>query len=114
MFTQTLTLSDSIAASLADVARRVLRSLVVVHNGRQGAGAGVAWRPGGYIVTNNHVVAHGRRFGISLPDGGELPARILATDAEIDLALLKVDNGGACRSARLRAWASTVGARPAT
>jgi serine protease Do len=91
MFTQTLTLSDSIAASLADVARRVLRSLVVVHNGRQGAGAGVAWRAGGYVITNNHVLAHGRHFAVSLPGGEDLPARILAKDPEIDLALLQVE-----------------------
>jgi len=36
--------SDQIADALSEVNQRVQRSLVVVHNGRQGAGAGVVWR----------------------------------------------------------------------
>lgn len=85
-----LELSDSIASALADVAQRVQRSLVVVHNGRHGAGAGVVWRSDGHIITNHHVVARGR-IAVTLPDGRELPARLVADEPEIDLALLKVD-----------------------
>jgi len=84
-------LSDQIANALAEVAQRVQRSLVVVHNGRHGAGAGVVWRKGGYIVTNHHVVARGR-VTASLPEGGELPARVVAKEPELDLALLQVES----------------------
>lgn len=86
-------LSDRIADALAEVAQRVQRSLVVVHNGRHGAGAGVIWRQGGYIVTNYHVIAHGR-VGATLPDGGELTARVVAKEPELDLALLQVEHSG--------------------
>ena len=104
--------SDQIADALAEVNQRVQRSLVVVQNGGMGAGAGVIWRQGGYIVTNHHVIAShrdfhfpgaGRRGGrraaantytVTLPDGRELPARVVAREPELDLALLQVEAQG--------------------
>jgi serine protease Do len=82
--------------AMADVLQRVQRSLVVVHNGRHGAGAGVVWRLGGYIVTNHHVVAGRSLFArpqvrVSLPDGSEHPARLVNRAPEIDLALLQIE-----------------------
>jgi serine protease Do len=103
----TLPLTAAVAASLADVVQRVQRSLVVVHDGKRGAGAGVIWQTGGYIVTNHHVVASmgrpnwpvpwGRpaarmaQVNVSLPDGRDLPASLVGEDPEIDIALLRVD-----------------------
>jgi serine protease Do len=85
--------SNLLAEAMAGVVQRVQRSLVVVHNGRHGAGAGVIWRTGGLIVTNFHVVARGRpRIGLS--NGIDLPARLIAQDPNIDLALLKVELSG--------------------
>jgi len=101
-------LSDDITRSLASTAERVQRSLVVVQNGHQGAGAGVIWRSTGYIVTNYHVVAQPRgffggrhrsgnsrvstgAFSVTLPDGRAVPAQLVAEQPELDLALLKVD-----------------------
>jgi serine protease Do len=83
-------LSDSLTRELSGANNRLQRSVVVVHNGRRGAGAGVIWRAGGYIVTNHHVIAGGK-IRVSLPDGSELPARLVAQDPEIDLALLQVE-----------------------
>lgn len=85
-----LELTTDIAAALSTVAQRVQRSLVVVHNGRFGAGAGVAWRLGGYIVTNHHVVARGR-LRVTLPDGSTTSAALVAQEPQLDLALLRVD-----------------------
>jgi serine protease Do len=75
--------------SMAEVARRVQRSLVVVHNGRRGAGAGVVWREGGYIITNYHVIAHGKP-AVFLSDSSEHPVRVVAQAPELDLALLQI------------------------
>lgn len=86
-------LTPEIDAALADVVQRVLRSLVVVHNGKRGSGAGIVWRAGGYIVTNYHVIAHGQPH-VDLPGGVELPARLVAQRPEIDLALLQVEAPG--------------------
>ncbi len=86
-------LTPEIDAALVAVVQRVLRSLVVVHNGKHGAGAGIVWRAGGYIVTNYHVIARGRPY-VDLPDGIELPARLVAERPEFDLALLQVEAPG--------------------
>jgi serine protease Do len=80
--------------ALASVVANVRRSLVHVSNGgqggRSGGGAGTIWHPSGLIVTNAHVVRH-RSPQITLADGRTLPARVLARDERVDLAVLKVD-----------------------
>jgi len=94
-------LTTSLAEATSNVVRRVQRSLVVLHNGRQGVGAGIIWsnnnpnRPSGrtLILTNYHVIAHGQRLRAELEDGVEYPARLLAQAPEFDLALLEIDQG---------------------
>jgi serine protease Do len=76
---------------LADLARRVQRSLVVVQNGH-GAGAGIIWQRDGVILTNHHVVP-ARRAHVKLDDGREFPAQIVGRAAEIDLAVLRIEAG---------------------
>lgn len=95
-------LAGQLAEALAAVAQRALRSLVVVRNGRFGAGAGVIWRAGGYMVTNSHVIAQGRVrvFGL---DGREYPTRLVAQEPACDLALLQAEVPGARDGALLPA-----------
>lgn len=57
------------------------------------AGAGSIWHSDGLIVTNAHV-AGGRALEVTLPDGRELPARLLAHDRSLGLAALSVDADG--------------------
>ena len=87
-------LPGALTDAAEEVVRRVQRSLVVLHNGRHGVGAGVIWgrngSAGAYILTNYHVVAHGRQVRAALDNGSEIPARLVATDEEIDLALLQI------------------------
>jgi len=80
-------LTDELSAAV----QRVQRSLVVVQDGRRGAGSGIVWQPG-LVLTNNHVVAHAHAMRVILPDGGELSAHIVAKDSEIDLAILQIDD----------------------
>jgi S1-C subfamily serine protease len=77
---------------LSDVIAHVRLGLVEIQNGRRGVGAGTIWHPEGLIVTNAHVAA-ARRDGlrVTLADGRSLSARLLARDADLDLAALKVD-----------------------
>ncbi len=90
-------LSFTLADEMAALAASLQRSLVVLHNGRAGVGAGVIWKRDGWVVTNHHVVAAGRRhrahsdLRVELFDGREYPVRVAAQDEEIDLALLQVD-----------------------
>lgn len=81
---------EQLDTDLAAVAEQARCSLVEVHNGRRGHGAGTIWHPSGLIVTNAHVVSSGR-VGVALPDGRDLPAKIIAQDERRDLAALTVD-----------------------
>lgn len=57
----------------------------------QSAGSGVVVDAGqGYIVTNNHVVARADEITVTLSDGRVLDAELVGTDAQVDLAVLKV------------------------
>lgn len=69
---------------------KVSRSLVKVGNDRNGAGAGIVLHADGLILMNAHVV-HPGYIEVTLPDQRKLPARILASDPELDLAALAVD-----------------------
>jgi serine protease Do len=63
----------------------------------QGVGSGVIVSAEGHIITNHHVVAaEGRRqtLRVRLANGHEYPATVEGTDAETDLALLKIDPKG--------------------
>ena len=44
----------------------------------------------GYVVTNNHVVANGLSFEVTTESGKTYQAKVVGTDPQTDLALLKV------------------------
>ncbi len=54
-------------------------------------GSGIIIDASGYILTNNHVVADADIITIKFADETELPAEIVGTDPETDVALIKVD-----------------------
>lgn len=83
-------LGHNLTEAFAGVFERAKRSLVIVQNGRRGAGAGVIWRPGGIVVTNYHVIQRGKPK-ISLLEGGDYRANVLARAKDIDLAILRVE-----------------------
>ena len=76
---------------------------------QRSTGSGVVLSADGYIVTNAHVVEGGRRFVVVLPRpvapdvpgrsalapvSQELPATLVGTDRETDLAVLKLEQTG--------------------
>ncbi|MDQ1258210.1 MAG: serine protease DegQ, partial [Pseudomonadota bacterium] len=56
-----------------------------------GLGSGVIVSPDGYILTNNHVVEGADEIDVTLSDSRRARARIVGTDPETDLAILKVE-----------------------
>jgi len=97
--------------SIADVAERVLPSVVtvsttVVQHQQQGMfpffgggggerqasgiGSGVIVSADGYILTNNHVVAEAKEIKVTVSDKREFDATVVGTDPKSDLAVIKI------------------------
>jgi serine protease Do len=58
-----------------------------------GAGSGIVISSDGYIVTNNHVVEDANKVTVTLSDGRTFDATIVGTDAQTDVAVVKIDAG---------------------
>jgi serine protease DegQ len=56
-------------------------------------GSGVVVSTSGYILTNHHVVETADEVRVALSDGRTFEARLVGTDPESDLAVLKVNAG---------------------
>lgn len=61
---------------------------------QQSLGSGVLVRKDGIIVTNNHVVNGADEWRVVLADRREFEAKLLLSDKQADLAVLKIDTGG--------------------
>ncbi len=56
-----------------------------------GLGSGVIVSPEGYILTNNHVVEGADEIEVTLTDSRRARARVIGTDPDTDLAILKIE-----------------------
>ncbi|WP_420854790.1 DegQ family serine endoprotease [Salipiger pentaromativorans] len=80
-------------------------------------GSGFVISEDGYIVTNNHVIDGADEIEIEFFEGFTLPAKLVGTDPNTDIALLKVDadeplkfvNFGDSDQARVGDWVMAMG-----
>ena len=56
-----------------------------------GLGSGVIVSTSGYLLTNNHVVEGADDIEVALNDGRSAKARVVGTDPETDIAVLKIE-----------------------
>lgn len=56
-----------------------------------GLGSGVIVSPQGYLLTNNHVVEGADDIEVQLLDGRQATAKVIGTDPETDVAVLKIE-----------------------
>ena len=54
-------------------------------------GSGFIWDTNGDIVTNNHVIDGADKIEVTFSDGTIVPATVVGTDPDSDLAVIKVD-----------------------
>ena len=59
---------------------------------QKGQGSGVIVRSDGFILTNNHVVEGADIVTVEMSDGAKIDAKIVGTDPETDLAVLKIES----------------------
>jgi serine protease DegQ len=74
-----------------------------------GLGSGVIATRDGYVLTNNHVVQAAEEIAVALADGRQFQAKVIGTDPETDLALLRIDAAGLPAVTFGRAEALAVG-----
>ncbi|MDO4572037.1 MAG: trypsin-like peptidase domain-containing protein, partial [Clostridia bacterium] len=71
----------------------------LVINGREqlqvyGSGSGFIVSSSGYILTNAHVIEDASVVAIRFSDGEEVDAKVIGSDAETDVAVLKIERSG--------------------
>jgi serine protease Do len=83
----------------------------------RGAGSGFIIDADGSILTNHHVVDRAERITVKLSDGRTLRAKLIGSDPDTDIALIKVDgqNGlpvaplGDSSTLRMGEWVCAIG-----
>ncbi|MDO4378738.1 MAG: trypsin-like peptidase domain-containing protein [Erysipelotrichia bacterium] len=57
----------------------------------EGAGSGVIYSTDGYIITNNHVIEKATSIKVTLTNGEQYDAELIATDNVSDIAVIKIN-----------------------
>ena len=84
---------------------------------RRGTGSGVIIESDGHILTNSHVIERAERIIVKLADGRTLKARVIGSDPDTDIALIKVDGAtpfpaaplGDSSTLRVGEWVCAIG-----
>src|SRR5579871_2793765 len=83
----------------------------------RGTGSGFIIDADGSILTNNHVVDRAERIIVKMADGRTMRARVVGTDPDTDIALIKVDGQsglpvaplGDSSTLRMGEWVCAIG-----
>lgn len=88
-------LLDSYSRTIAAVVNRVAPTVVNIRvlSGERGPGGGSGFiiARDGFILTNSHVVSGAHELEVTLHDSRVFAARLIGTDPETDLAVIRID-----------------------
>lgn len=107
-----LTNGEQKAMSVVDIAKEVGPAVVGITNTsqvqsffgiseQQSTGSGVVINQEGYIVTNNHVVENAKDLSVQMNTGETYSAKLIGTDPQTDLAVIKIEPKEALTVAKL-------------
>lgn len=98
------TVSQSSKGTVAGVAAALSPTIVEIgatSTAYQSTGSGVVITSDGEIVTNNHVIAGASQIKVTLSTGKTYTADVVGTDADKDLALIKLQGASGLKTATL-------------
>lgn len=93
----TLNNAPELTLSYQAIYTKVIPSIVSIQSYDSGGaytGTGVIMTEDGYVITNHHVIAGCSSVDVVLSDGTRYEAKLAGTDAESDLAVLKINASG--------------------
>ncbi|GAA0333226.1 S1C family serine protease [Streptomyces blastmyceticus] len=96
--------ASSKTSGVSAVAKAVSPSIVEIKattTSGESTGSGVIITSNGEIVTNNHVVSGADSVKVSFSDGSSKTAKVVGTDPDKDLALIKVNGASGLKAASL-------------
>ncbi|MFI9212858.1 S1C family serine protease [Streptomyces sp. NPDC053253] len=96
--------SASSVGTVAGVAQAVSPSIVEISassNSGKSTGSGVVITSDGEIITNNHVISGASQITVQLSNGKSYEADVVGTDADKDLALIKLKGASGLKAASL-------------
>ncbi|MFD9929777.1 S1C family serine protease [[Kitasatospora] papulosa] len=98
------TVSQSSAGTVSGVAAAVSPAIVEISatsSSGEATGSGVVITADGEIVTNNHVISGASKIEVALSTGKTYTADVVGTDADKDLALIKLQGASGLKTASL-------------
>ncbi len=88
----TVAIVDKTADSVVEIITEYVQTGIFSQQYIQsGAGSGVIIDDSGYIVTNHHVIEKAQKITVTLRTGESFDAKLIGSDAQMDLALLKIE-----------------------
>ncbi|MFJ1647699.1 S1C family serine protease [Streptomyces sp. NPDC088258] len=96
--------AQSSKGTVAGVAQALSPAIVEISAtsaGGDATGSGVIITSDGEIVTNNHVIAGATTVKVQLSTGKSYPAKVVGTDADKDLALIRLEGASGLKTATL-------------
>lgn len=82
-------LLDAYSEAVIHAVELVAPAVVKIEAGESG-GSGVLFTPDGFLLTNAHVVDHGKALKVVLPDGRSMRGDVVGQDTDSDLAVVRV------------------------